>query len=269
MWNPIKIAKLTKAMWQKGENQDADDLISAASIARDMNTQMEFPSNIKTLRTFRATPRGRDIMWGRKDKTREFQLNNIIPVITNQKTMETFSPNTVGGHYNHLIKQWSFQELWDKRFEEPEVPTAIQDIRGNLARHVFLAHDFQHIMFRYDTSRLGEACIQAVTSIMIGGHIGPKYLSYVMAARVAWDHKSMEPFKVLREAYKLAKAVDRSFFEINPLEIIELDIEEARNKFNIGIPVEYLKFASKHKEDFRFDQIHPEYSDRAVQEVCL
>ena len=267
MWNPIKIAKLTKAMWLKAEDKDSSDIIAAASIARDMNTQMEFPSNIKTLRTFRATPRGRDIMWGRKDKTKEFQLNNIIPVITNQQTMESFTPNTVGGHYNYLIKQWSFQELWDKRFEEPEFPTAIQDIRGNIARHVFLAHDFQHIMFRYDTSRLGEACIQAVTSVMIGGHVGPKYLSYVMASRVAWDHKSIEPFRVLREAYKLARAADRSFFEINPLEIIELDIQEARDKYNIGTAVKFYDYVSKHREDFRLDSIHPEYNDKVLQ--CL
>ena len=37
--------------------------------------------------------------------------------------------------------------------------------------------------------------------------------------------------------------------------------------FNIGVPVEYKKFAEQHAEDFRHDVLHPEYHDVEWEKV--
>ena len=267
MWNPIKIFKLTRVLWKRGEGYDNENLQAAATVAVELNSQFEFPSNIKTVMFYRGTERGRDILWGRKDKSREYQMEKIIPHVTNKEVMNSYAPNTVGAHYQNLINNWSFEELWTKRFEVSD-DSWRAEVRSNVSRHVFLCHDFQHILFRYDTSQMGESCIQAITNTMTK-HFGPKYASYMIALRLCQQYKSWQPIRVLKEAYKLADAVDPSFWLINPLEIIDMDIEEARKKYNIGVPVEYLKFASEHKDNFRFDQIHPEYNDKAVEKICL
>ena len=266
MWNPFKIYKLTKIMWNREENYNHyDDNVSvaAADVAVQLNSQMLFPSNLFIVAKFRATPRGRDILWGRNDKSVQYQQEKILPVITNKNVMDTYTPNTVGGHYHHLIKQWSFSELWDRRFHREDENGFFgwaHEVRSNVSRHVFLSHDFQHVLFRYDTSQLGEACIQAVTHVMTR-HIGPLYASYIMALKVCYKYKSWEPLHILREAYKLAKQARDDFWYLNPLEIIDLDIDEARKKYNIGMPVKFLKFAMQNRESFRLDSIHPEYND--------
>jgi len=264
MWNPIKIFKLTKILWRRGEGYEGVDELDAASVAVQLNGQMEFPSNLKVVLFLRRSDKGRDILWGRKNYSKEYQQDTIIPHITDQKIMEGYTPNTVGGHYQNLIKTWSFKELWDKRFEL-KTDHWRHEVRSNVSRHVFLCHDFQHVLFRYDTSQMGEACIQAVTATMIK-HSGPKYASYVIALRLCHQYKSWQPMRILKEAYTLAKVVDPAFWLLNPLEIIGMDIQEARDKYNIGTPDEYIKFSNKHKENFRFDQIHPEYEDKRV---CL
>lgn len=263
MWNPIKIAKLTRIMWIRTDSPDNKNLPDPATVARELNGQMLFPSNLFSVMKFRATDRGRDVLWGRKDKAIEYQFNHIIPVITNENVMNAHAPNTVGGHYRNLIKQWSFEELWNKRFqregEQGQIGWA-NEVRSNVSRHVFLSHDFQHVLFRYDTTQLGEACIQAVTNVMTG-HLGPKYASYVMALKSCSIHKSLEPLRILREAYKLARATKKEFWTINPLEITGKDVEEARREYNIGAPIRFLRFAAQNKELFNFDSIHPEYND--------
>lgn len=266
MWNPIKIFKLTKIMWNRGENYnhyDDDMDIAAADVAREINSQMLFPSNLLVVSKFRKTPRGRDILWGRNDKSIDYQYENILPVITDKKVMNKYAPNTVGGHYHYLIKQWSFGELWDRRFQQENGNGFFgwaDEVRSNVSRHVFLSHDFQHVLFRYDTTQLGEACIQAVTHAMTR-HIGPWYAAHVMALKVCYKYKSWEPLRILREAMSNAKKVKDEFWYINPLEIIDIDVEEARKKYNIAAPTRFLKFVAKHKESFRLDSIHPEYND--------
>jgi hypothetical protein len=75
--------------------------------------------------------------------------------------------------------------------------------------------------------------------------------------------------RVLREAYRIANAVDQDFWFLNPLEIIDMDIQEARDKYNIGAPVEYVRFSADNKENFRFDQIHPEYNDVTMTDAVI
>lgn len=270
MWNPFKIYKLTKVIWRRGENYnhyDEDMDIAAADVAREINSQMLFPSNLLLVSKLRSTPRGRDVMWGRKDKSLEYQYEKILPVITNKEIMSKYAPNTVGGHYQHLIQQWSFDELWDKRFQQDREDGFIgfiDEVRSNVSRHIFLAHDFMHVLFRYDTSQLGEACIQAVQYVM-SRHTGAWYLAHVMALKNCYKYKSWEPMRIVREAIRNARKVRDEFWYLNPLEIIDMDVDEAREKYNIAVPVRFLKFAINNKESFRLDSIHPEYNDVKVR----
>lgn len=261
MYNPFKIYQLSKVLWnrEKNYNHYQEEGISAADVAVGLNTQFEFPSNLRLITWFRSTKRGCDVLWGRNDKSVEYQRDHIIPVITDKKKMKEFPPNTVGGHYQHLIKQWSFEELWNRRFAHEDEGWRAE-VRSNVSRHVFLCHDFQHVMFRYDTTQMGEACIQAVTAVMTK-HFGPWYAARLIALRMCFKFNSLEPMRILNEAFRLAKATKKEFWLINPLEIIHMDVEEARSKYNVGVPVRYLKFAEEHKDDFRFDSIHPEYND--------
>ena len=266
MWNPIKIYKLTKVIWKRGEDYnhyDEDLDIAAADVAREINSQMLFPSNLLVVTKLRSTPRGRDVMWGRNDKSIQYQYEKILPVITNKEIMEKYAPNTVGGHYQHLIKQWSFDELWDRRFQQ-DVNNGFQgwidEVRSNISRHIFLAHDFMHVLFRYDTSQLGEACVQELQYVM-SRHWGARYLSHVMALKNCYKYKSWEPFRIVREAHKIANGVKDEFWYLNPLEILDMDVDDVRKKYNIGVPVKFLKFAMQNRESFRLDSIHPEYND--------
>ena len=63
-------------------------------------------------------------------------------------------------------------------------------------------------MFRYDTSLFGEGLIQKISYHAIGSW-AMNYIAFVVALKIAWRTKSLLPFKGLREAGKLGKAVDK------------------------------------------------------------
>jgi hypothetical protein len=117
-----------------------------------------------------------------------------------------------------------------------------------------------HVLFRYDTSQLGEACVQELQYVM-SRHWGARYLSHVMALKNCYKYKSWEPFRIVREAHKIANGVKDEFWYLNPLEILDMDVDDVRKKYNIGVPVKFLKFAMQNRESFRLDSIHPEYND--------
>ena len=268
MWNPIKIWKLTKVLWSKGQT-DLDlpkDELETGDVIRELITQMELPSNLRLMRHYMSSTAGRDILWGREDKAKKYQLQQVLPVITNEETMSTYAPNTVGGHYGHLIKQWSFEELWAKRFDDHVKGNFGGDdwrleVRKNVARHVFLCHDFQHILFRYDTTSLGEMAIQVVT-YGTTKHSGPRYASWVLALRGCWDYESWEPMRIRKEAMKIVKNVDPALWTMNPLDMIGKDVEEARKEYNIGFPTRFASFVKLHEKDFRICLLYTSPSPR-------
>jgi len=263
MYNIFKIYKLSKIIWNREEmyNHYQEEGITAADVAVQLNSEFEFPSNIKTVMHYRSTLRGRDVMWGRKDKSLEYQQEVIIPKLADLDSLKALGPNTVGGHYHHLIKKWSFEELWNRRFQA-STDTFAAEVRSNISRHIFLCHDFQHVLFRYDTTQMGEACVQAITHVMCK-HFGPYYAGMMITLRQCYKYKSLEPLRIYQEALRLAREVNEEFWYVNPLEVIELDVQEARQKYNIGTPWRYLRFVKEHRDDFRLDSIHPEYNDMA------
>lgn len=274
MWNPFKIFKATKIVCARG-GTDHYTYQETTNAMQEINGQMMFPSNIRLRKQFVLShERGIDVALGRADKDADYQSREIIPRITNQEFMESLPKNTVGASYGHLIKQWSFFELWERRLTETQAAMPanqfgkdwVRFVWGNVSRHIFLSHDFWHVMFRYDTSRLGEACIMAITHSAIK-HTGPWWISHAIAAKMSWERKSLLPWKAVREAVKLGNAVRRDFWYLNPLEVIEQDVEQAREAYNIGVCEAFIKYNNTFKEEFRNDSVHPEYNDWKIEKL--
>lgn len=178
--------------------------------------------------------------------------------------LKNLAPNTVGAHYYNLVKNWGIEDLYNQRFkhEEANPERFDQEVRVNLSRHLLLVHDFWHVLFRYDTATMGEAMIQEVTSYL-SAFKPPKLVSFFGTWKVARKTKSNLPWKVRKECIELSKKVDKSLFHLGPLDLLEMDIQEVRQKYNIGVPVLYKQFV----EDFgkegesRMDTFHPQYKD--------
>ena len=94
----------------------------------------------------------------------------VVPKLSDVEYLQSLPPNTVGGHLGNLFKNWSIEELYDKRYlEEKKMKNLL--FKVNLLQNLeliyqdiyFLTHDLFHILFRYDTSIFGEALIQKIT----------------------------------------------------------------------------------------------------------
>ena len=274
MWNPFKIFKYSKSVFESTGEERTEFIQDNNGEARleevqGLYREMLFPSNIKVWRKLTSTHAGRQIIWGFGFNDKERVEQNVIPKLADREWLQSLPPNTWGAHLGHLFKNWELSELYDKRFLESEATpdgglqfmAATDEMRANISRHGFLFHDLLHCLFRYDTSPMGEACIQAVTNKGIG-HFAMKWVGFVVTCRIAWRNKSWTPFKVYREALRLGKrAADKGLMLHGHLDYLEMDIAEVREKFDVGVPVEYKKWAEEHPQDFRHDVLHPEYND--------
>ncbi len=231
----------------------------------NMYREMNIPFGPMMAALNRKTKQGRDIIWARGDFTPENFDNVVVPTLMDFDYLKSLAPNTVGAHYYNLVKDWGIEEIYNQRFKYEEIQddNFAHEMRVNLSRHLFLAHDFWHCIFRYDTSPLGEACIQALTH-QFSKNTGPWYMSYLMALKEKNETGTWEAFKVIREAHRLGKQAKRAFYTLNYDELLEMDIEDVRTKYNIGAPVEFYKYAEKYPSNFRFDSIHPEYQDTKI-----
>lgn len=280
MWNPFTIARDSLFIWRRNKPENhhyGNDAPVNAVVS--LYTQMLFPSNLFTVRKLRSLKNGQKLLSGVDRYAKEWQEGTYIPLITDGKYLDGLSANTVGAHYRSLIKQWSFGELYNARFQQTiehqqagpilnwlvlkltdATATDANEVRANISRHIFLAHDFWHVLFRYPTTPLGEACIQALTHQMTS-HFGPWYLSYLVGLRESVIYKSWGPLKAVREAHKLGRRVNQNFYLIDFQTLLESDIQEVRGIYNIGFNKEYWKFVEG--RDMRNDVIHPEYKDAA------
>ena len=272
MWNLAKIIKATAIVCDRNRS-DHYSYEETTEAIQELNTQMAIPSVFRLRKKFVMDhERGIDIALSRKDKHFDYQAEKIIPVITNQSYMESLPVNTVGASYGHLIKQWSFFDLWERRLTEDSkasdtIPNPLMAaIWTNISRHIFISHDFWHVMARYDTSRLGEACIMGITHTAIKT-TGAWYIAHAIAAKMCWEYKSILPWKAVRESIRIGNAINRDFWDLNPLEIIEEDVEKTREKYNVGVCEEFIRFNNTFKEEFRNDNVHPEYNDPKTQKL--
>lgn len=266
MWNPVKIYKLSKKIMARGYKdtlQHYDESDDTANEIVELYGEMLFPFVFYTGWKVRRTEAGRNILNGVRDKSEEYQLKHYIPKMVDGEYLDSLAPNTVGAHYKHLIDKWSFEELYNERFQAMPKDNFIQRRRANFSRHIFLSHDFWHCIFRYDTSPLGEACIQAITH-QYSKFIGPWYMSYLIAYKHFKLTASWDAFKVIREAHKIGAAAKRDLYEMNFDTLLEMDIEEVRAMYNVQAPTEFYRFAKDWPENFKFDCIHPEYNDTKI-----
>lgn len=276
MWNIRKIYKYSKSVFERDAQEQLIQDASGTERLEEVQAlyrELMFPSGLMVWRNLTKTKEKRNILWGTDWNDEERVNKNVIPILSDRAYLQSLPPNTVGAHLGNLFKDWTIEELYDKRFLESEARDgetyigATDHMRINIARHMFLSHDLWHILFRYDTSPFGEGLIQNI-SYQQCGNWAMWYVGFVVTCRIAWRNKSLIPFKVYREASKLGKAASKLNLIANtPIKFLESDIEEIREKYNIGVPIEYLKWTKKHPEQFRLDTFHPEYNDRKWNEV--
>lgn len=296
MWNPVKIIKLTKSIWKKNEsNSDSHDELGDQGAIVQLYGQLMFPSNLFFLKKMQKNyPVEADQLFGGKGVwDRKWQDEVGIPTLMELKTSDK-APNTLGAHVARLYNLYDFEEFWQGRYDlidkteafirSHEEQTSQNGLRGyilhrankrkkfnmdsarmNVNRHNLLSHDFYHVLFRYDTNYIGEICVQALAG-WITGTFPPKYLSFVMSIRECFRYRSLEPFFIFREAVKMAKNLSHHFYLTTYYDKLDMDIEEVREKYNVGVPERYIAFSRK-IEDLKLDVIHPEYKDMKVKEI--
>jgi len=271
MWNLKKIFKTTHYLMttygEEGlgtaENADFNGQHRLDHIV-NMYREMNIPFGPMMAALNRKTKQGRDIIWARGDFTPENFDNVVVPTLMDFDYLKQLAPNTVGAHYYNLVKNWGIEEIYNQRFKYEEIQddNFAHEMRVNLSRHLLLAHDFWHVLFRYDTATMGEAMIQEVTA-HLSGFKPPKLVSFFGTWKMARKLKSNLPWKVRKECIQLSKQCSRELFFQPHLSLLERDIEEVRKEYNIGVPVVYKQFVEEFgaQGESRLDTFHPQYKD--------
>ena len=70
------------------------------------------------------------------------------------------------------------------------------------------------------------------------------------------------PWKVWKECLKLSKGVNKELALYSPIEFLEHDIQEVRDRFNIFTPKVYAEYVKSLPKFSRMDTIHPNYQDK-------
>jgi len=276
MWNVSKIVKTTKYLMSIDasgfgdyENADMNGQHRLDHIV-NMYREMNIPFGPMMALANNKTRAGRDILWARGKFDVDYMDKVVVPTLMNFDYLKSLAPNTVGAHYYHLIKDWGIEDLYNQRFKHEENlnDTLASDVRVNLSRHLLLSHDLWHVLFRYDTATMGEAMIQEVTA-SLSKFKPPKLVSFFGAWKMARKLKSNMPWKVRKECIQMCKSIDRELFFQPQLSLLERDIQEVRDTYNIGVPVIYKKYVETFGKqgESRMDTFHPEYTDKVWDKV--
>lgn len=224
--------------------------------------ELSFPFGLLVLKKHLKHKGGRDVLWARGEFDPEYVENTVLPTLIDSKYLKSLAPNTVGAHFYNLTKTWGLDDLFNQRYKESEgmYGDARDEILSNISRHNLLSHDIWHVLFRYDTTAMGEAMIQEVSSHLWNWK--PALItSHVVTKQLAKETKSKLPWKVKQECKELVQAMDHSILYQSPISFLEKDIDEVRKQYNIGVPVLYKEFTEKFQDHTRLDTFHPEYND--------
>ena len=234
---------------------------------------LRFTGNFSLLFKLRSTSEGRDILWGRKFNDPDHVKNVTVKKLSDIEWLQSLPPNTLGGHLGHLFKNFPLEDVYANRYKEEEVINnnspdlygiyggAVDDIRVNINRYLYLLHDVYHALFRYDTSSMGEAAVQGITYKQVS-FFPMRWCGLAIALGVAIQTKSLDPFRVYFESEKLSeRAAAKGLWYQDVNVLLERDIEEIRQEFDIGVPVKFKEFCIKYKDKVKLDNIHPEYDD--------
>lgn len=273
MWNVAKIGKslyhLLTTYGTNARHVDNPDLLGDERLDHVLvlYRELNFPFGLISVHKQRKTKGGRDVIWGRNFNEESYVENTVLPKLMDFEYLSTLPPNTVGAHYYNLVKKFGIEELYNQRFKPEErreesklYHTFSDDIRTNVSRHGVLSHDIWHVLYRYDTSVIGEGMIQTISAYQAG--FWPMHIiGFGVALKESYRHKSMMPWKVWNEARKLGKNTSKSLYHRSPIWFLERDIEEVRAEFNIEPARVYAEYVKKFPEDFHLDTIHPNYQD--------
>jgi len=287
MWNLVKIGKsLHHLLTTYGEQstdglqQYAEDLTGDSRLDHVLvlYRELNIPFGFISVTKMRMTKGGRDIIWGRGFNDRDYVEGTVIPRLMDFEYLNSLAPNTVGAHYFNLVKKWGIEDLYNQRFKPEErregrlvdnmYNSFSDDIRENVSRHGLLSHDIWHVLFRYDTTPLGEGCIQTISRYQ--SHYWPMHIIGLGAAiKLARKTRSWAPLKVWREACTIGKQASRHLTENSPIDLLERDIDEVRKQYNIQVPVEYAKYVKANPDMVRLDTFHPNYRDEDFETAGL
>ena len=277
-WNLVKMYQSTKHLLTTyGEGNDlepmVDDLTGESRIDHvvSLYREMNIPFGPMMMLKNRVSENGRNIIWGRKWNDREYVEKKVIPTLMNYEYLKSLPANTVGAHYYHLIKDYGIEKLYNQRFKKEErrenskfdnvYNSFSDDIRENASRHLLLSHDIWHVLFRYDTTPMGEAMIQTITA-RIFNFFPPHLTGFFGTWKMARKTKSKLPWKVWRECLTLSKGVNKELALFSPIAFLEQDIQEVRDRFNIFTPKVYAEYVKTLPKFARMDTIHPNYDDK-------
>lgn len=238
--------------------------------------ELRQPFSLNMVFKLRKKERGRDLLWGRKWNDKEYVENVVIPKLSDLKYLESLAPNTVGAHYAHLVKAFGIEELYNQRFKPEEKGKDLsmpginqdfeEDIRENISRHLLLSHDIIHVLTRYDTSSIGEGMVQVYTSRMTHWWT-PHVIAWGTAIKEVRMNGNWDVWPMYKEALRQSKEIDTDLLLYSPIEFLEQDIQEVRDRFNIKVPTEYLKYCRKYPGHVKLNTFHPEYDDIAWEEI--
>ncbi|REK62019.1 MAG: hypothetical protein DWQ49_03965 [Bacteroidetes bacterium] len=273
MWNLAKLGKslyhLATTYGTNARSIDNPDLIGDERLDHVLvlYRELNFPFGLISVHKQRLTKGGRDVLWGRKFNEKDYVENEVLPKLMDFEYLSTLAPNTVGAHYYHLVKDFGIDCLYDQRFKEEEnredhklYHSFSDDIRTNVSRHNLLSHDIWHVLYRYDTSVIGEGMIQTISAYQ--ANFWPMHIvGFGVTLKESIRHRSLMPWKVWKEARKLGRETSAELYWRSPVWFLERDIEEVRNEFNIKPAEVFAEYVRTYPEDFHMDTIHPQYQD--------
>lgn len=276
MWNLAKIGKslyhLATTYGTNARSIDNEDLIGEERLDHVLvlYRELNFPFGLISVHKQRISEGGRNVLWGRKFNEQEYVENEVLPKLTDFEYLSTLPPNTVGGHYYHLVKGFGVEgimDLYNQRFKQEEhrkdhvlYHSFSDDIRMNVSRHNVLSHDIWHVLYRYDTSTMGEGMIQTISAYQ--SKFWPMHIiGFGVALKESIRHRSLLALKVWNEARKLGRETSPELYWRSPMWFLERDIEEVRNEFNIKPAKVFADYVRTYPEDFYLDTIHPQYQD--------
>ena len=202
--------------------------------------ELRFTGNFSLLFKLRSNSEGRDILWGRRFNDPDHVKNVTVKKLSDIEWLQSLPPNTLGGHLGHLFKNFPLEDVYANRYKE-EVGIinnspflygvyggAVDDIRVNINRYLYLLHDVYHALFRYDTSGMGEAAVQGITYKQVS-YFPMRWCGLAIALGVAMQTKSLDPIRVYFEAEKLGeRAAAKGLWYQDVGVLLERDIEEIR-----------------------------------------
>ena len=182
---------------------------------------------------FIRTPEARDFM-AREDKL------PLADMLDDHDRWADCGPNTVAQHYMRFMKREGLTAnglvdesyAWRPREERPDdqVEWYLNRLRDT--------HDLFHVLTTYGRDALGEAALLGF-SYEQNHNLGVKFIAYAGARQIRKTTQTKAPlYAAIKEGRALGKAAHK-LAHMDVEAVMREDIDEARKRMNIGVPVIY------------------------------